>query len=128
MIKNYIIVDDDPIHNAICKMVLDRTLGEVNTVTFTMPEKGIRFIQHEYSKSTEPTILFLDINLSAHTGWEFMEEYETLSEDIKKNIHIYVLSSSINQSDKDKAESNSHIKGFLSKPLMNKTVLSLADM
>jgi CheY-like chemotaxis protein len=124
-IQNYILVDDDPVNNTICRMALRRTLGEVDIQIFTVPEDGLAFIKREYSTGVKSAILFLDINMPTLTGWEFVEHYEKFSEAVKIQIAIYILSSSIDQQDKDKANTNKHIRGFISKPLNPETILSL---
>jgi len=57
-----------------------------------------------------------------------MEQYEKFSEEVKNQISIYILSSSVDPRDKDKAEANKYIKGFISKPLEEETVLSIAEI
>ena len=127
-IRKYILVDDDPFNNIISSMEIESALGEVDIKTFEVPEEGLAFIQNEYIKNLLPTILFLDINMPTLTGWEFMEQYEKFSEEVKKQISIYILSSSVDPRDKDKAKANKYIKGFISKPLESETILSLAGV
>lgn len=119
----YVIVDDDPFNNMICRMIIEDALGEVEINEFTKPEEGLLFIQ-ENIKS--PAILFLDINMPTLTGWEFLEQYEKFSEEVKMQISIYMLSSSLDRRDKDKAKANKYVKGFISKPLAIETVISIA--
>ena len=125
-IRKYIIVDDDPINNIICKMMMESTLGGLEVKTFEVPEEGLAFIQTECINSLEPIILFLDINMPTLTGWEFMEQYEKFTEEIKSQIRIYIVSSSLDPYDIDKAERNKYIKGFISKPLKREMILSIA--
>jgi len=73
----YIIVDDDPFNNMLCRMIIEDALGEAEIKEFTSPEAGLLFIK-ETVKS--PTILFLDINMPTMTGWEFLERYELFNE------------------------------------------------
>ena len=127
-IRTYILVDDDPFNNMISSGEIESTLGQVDIATFEIPEEGLSFIQHEYIKSLVPTILFLDINMPTLTGWEFMEQYNKFSDHVKKQISIYILSSSVDPLDKNKAESNENIKGFISKPLESETILTLAGV
>jgi len=127
-IRKYIIVDDDHFSNVLCSMVIKNTLGNVDTEIFTNPEDALRFIQDKYCKSQEPTILFLDINMPTLTGWEFMEQYEKFPDGIKRQIGIYIQSSSVDERDEEKASRNKYIKGFISKPLEGKTILSLATI
>ncbi len=128
IIQNYIIVDDDTLNNKICSMRLRSKLGEVDIKTFSAPEEGLAYIQNEYTKIVKPTILFLDINMPTLTGWEFLDQYDELSEEVKEHISIYILSSSIDMHDKNRAQANKYVKGFISKPLEIKTVLSIAGV
>ena len=125
--RKYIIVDDDSFNNTICSLILKNILGEVDIKTFIIPEEGLVFIENEYMTNLEPAILFLDINMPTLTGWEFMDRYEKFSEEVKKQISIYILSSSLDQRDIDKAEMNPYIKGFISKPLKRETILSISQ-
>jgi len=127
-IRKYIIVDDDPFNNILCSMILKNLLGEVDIKTFTVPEEGLAFIENEYMTNLEPAILFLDINMPTLTGWEFMEQFEKFSEEVKKQISIYILSSSVDQRDKDKAKANQYIKDFISKPLKRETIFSISGI
>jgi CheY-like chemotaxis protein len=125
-IRTFIVVDDDLFNNMICSLIIKRTLGEeTDTKTFSSPEEGLAFIQKEYAEPLKPTILFLDINMPTLTGWEFMEQYEAFSNRIKDQITIYIVSSSVNERDKEKAKANKYISGFISKPLESQIILSL---
>jgi two-component SAPR family response regulator len=124
----YIIVDDDPLNNIICSLMLKRTLHGVGIKTFTTPMEGLAFIKNDYANDPiTPSVLFLDINMPVLTGWDFLGQYENFSEEIKKHISIYLLSSSINQHDRNKAKTYERIKGFVSKPLTTQTILSIAE-
>ena len=127
-VRKFILIDDDPLNNLLCKIELETTLGEVDIQTFLVPEKGLEYIQKEYDKIMPPTILLLDINMPTLTGWEFMEAYEKFDEQIKKQLTIYILSSSVDQRDKDKAKANKYIKGFLIKSLEQETIGSIAGL
>lgn len=125
-ILTYIIVDDDSFNNLLCKIVIEKTLGLVNIETFTLPAQALDFILNKYENILLPTVLFLDINMPTMTGWEFLEKFEKLSDTIKQQITLYILSSSVDERDKAKADNNKYIKGFLSKPLQEDTILSIA--
>src|ERR1041385_1044555 len=94
-VRKYILVDDDPFNNIISSIEIESALGEVDITSFEIPEEGLAFIQHKFIKTLIPTILFLDINMPSLTGWEFMEQYEKFGEAVKKQINIYILSSSV---------------------------------
>lgn len=106
-------------------MVIKSAVGVTDVHSFTEPEKGLVFIKNDSFNLSEPVILFLDINMPTLSGWEFMEQYEHLREEIKQNISVYIVSSSVDKDDKSKAEANPDIKGFLSKPLNREIILSI---
>src|SRR4051812_23936476 len=103
-IRKYIIVDDDQFNNILCNIEIENALGRVDIAAFTLPEKALAYIRDEFSKALELTILFLDINMPTLSGWEFMEQYGQLDEAIRNQIRVYILSSSVDHRDKDKAK------------------------
>lgn len=123
----YIIVDDDQLSNTICSLMLKRTLHEVGITTFTLPWDGLVFIQNNMNRSRTRAVLFLDINMPVLTGWDFLVHYENFSEEIRKQISIYLLSSSIHMRDRDRAKKHACIKGFVCKPLTTESILTIAE-
>jgi two-component SAPR family response regulator len=123
----YIIVDDDPLNNAICSLMLKRTLHEAGVKTFEQPREGLFFIKNNKNSFMTHSVLFLDINMPTLTAWDFLGQYESFSEEIKRQISIYLLSSSISKRDRDKAKGYKSVKGFISKPLTSETILSIAE-
>jgi len=113
----YIIVDDDNLCHEVSKMIMEDALGEVDIKSFTKPMEALEFIEREYAKNLGHTVLFLDINMPRMNGWEFLEEFEKFSGDIKQQFNIYMFSSSIDRLDKNRAEANINVEGFISKPL-----------
>ena len=116
----FIIIDDDPINNFIFKELVKHAVKTPNIVLdFTAPEKGLEYITSEYQNHPEnhPTALFLDINMPTMSGWEFLEKFCKLNENIKKMFSIFIMSSSINPLDKKQADSNSCVTGFITKPI-----------
>ncbi|WP_192820390.1 response regulator [Rufibacter sp. LB8] len=115
--STYIIVDDDPTNNMICEFIIQRFNSKAQVTSFLEPEAALAYISHPDAVDTQQTIMFLDINMPSMTGWEFLELYQSFSEDLKKKFTIYILSSSLEILDKEKAANNPWVAGFLSKPL-----------
>jgi two-component SAPR family response regulator len=123
----FILVDDDAFTNMVHNIIIKDALGEEVVVeTFTDPAEGLEFIEKEYAGNSGHTILFIDINMPQINGWEFLEQYENFSEQVKMQINIYILSSSLDWRDKDKAAANKTVKGFISKPLDFETIKEIA--
>jgi CheY-like chemotaxis protein len=101
MERKFILVDDDPINNAICEMTIGLVHGKTDIKSFTNSEIAFNYIKSEYPEMKNETILFLDLNMPIMTGWEFLERLDNLAKEIKQQINIYILSSTIDERDKD---------------------------
>ncbi|MDQ3191020.1 MAG: response regulator [Bacteroidota bacterium] len=119
---SFIVVDDDPINNMVCRMVIERLAPKADIQTFTIPEEGFAYISKQYLTTDNPTALFLDINMPSWSGWDFLDHFENLDYNIKKQFQIHLLSSSIDPNDKKRAAENKNVKSFIEKPL-NKAIL-----
>lgn len=124
---SFIIVDDDPLNNSICKLVIKSATHKTDVLDFIYPEEALEFLKKKSNEIGDNTILFLDINMPRIDGWAFLEEYEQLNERLRKKISIYILSSSINEADKEKAFANPHVHDYITKPLSLDTVKSLVN-
>lgn len=126
---HFIVIDDDQINNMLCKYSIKQVNGELVTDTFLEPEKGFEYIVEKYS-STEgmiPTVLLLDINMPTWSGWEFLDYFEKLEDKIKNQIKIYMLSSSVDPKDMEKAKANSNVIDYIVKPLNREIVMKILD-
>ena len=102
-------------------------MSEAEIQTFNFPVKGFEYITKEYSNTDNPTVLLLDINMPTWSGWDFLDNFEKLDEKIKKQFKIYMLSSSIDTNDKQRAKENKNVVNYIEKPLSEKTVLSILE-
>lgn len=117
--KRFILVDDDPLTNSLTKKIIERNLGEVDVKDFDIPELALEYIENEFRNGqyTEKTVLFLDINMPTLTGWEFLDRYETFATPLKDQFNIYILSSSIDPADVQRAKLNPLVIDFIEKPI-----------
>jgi len=115
----FIVIDDDSINNMVCRIVIKSAMGQSEIQTFIDPETGFRYIEKEYddSENAIPTVLLLDINMPNWSGWEFLENFEKLEEKIKRQINIYMLSSSVDAKDIARAKSDPNVVDYIIKPL-----------
>lgn len=125
MTNRFLIIDDDPFSNALSKIVLRKLLGEVEIKDFVSPELALEYIITDYTNTNleEKTTLFLDINMPTMTGWEFLDTFQTFTESVKNQFNIYMLSSSIDPADIERARLNPLVIDFIEKPL-NKFILT----
>tara|TARA_R110002050_G_scaffold280468_2_gene427405 strand:+ start:242 stop:643 length:402 start_codon:yes stop_codon:yes gene_type:complete len=120
----FIVVDDDRTSNMICEFSFRRFSSAIEIKTFVDADDALHYIENEYADSpiNSNTILFLDINMPVFTGWDFLEIFNNFPEYIKQQFVIYILTSSIEQKDLERAKANPLVKGLLSKPLSTKSI------
>ena len=113
------VVDDDKIFHFLIKKLLSSNNIDVSPNFF---ENGLQAIEGIKSKlnngQNPPDLILLDINMPVLDGWQFLEEYRLLKERIKKEITIYIISSSDHTTDKDKAKLyQPEVKDYFLKPM-----------
>ena len=120
----FIVVDDDAGNNLICKYVITYFAPAATIQLFTEAEKALVSIQEDYNQRTGDldTALFLDINMPAMDGWEFLDKFSSFPPGLHAQYKIFILSSSIDPEDKEKAENHPHVQGYYSKPLRKETL------
>ena len=115
---HFILVDDDSTNNLICKIIIKQLSADSTIEIFTDPLLALRYLKEEYcTNSPGKTILFLDINMPVISGWEFLNIYKIFNKNIKDSINIFILSSSIDQKDRNNAIQNPNVIDYLEKPL-----------
>ncbi len=115
--KTLAIVDDDEIAQILIKEMVEKHQLANDIMLFSDVETAIDYLEKVTDENSIPDVLFLDINLPGLDGWDFLVEYEGIKSHLSKSIIIYMLSSSISNADMMRAESNSNVKGYISKPL-----------
>jgi hypothetical protein len=51
-------------------------------------------------------------------GWDFLNRFQKIYQSLKKNINIYVVSSSVDPRDVDRSKTYPFVTTFISKPVM----------
>lgn len=121
----FLLVDDDPLNNTLSRIYLARIFGNVEIKEFLIPEVALAHMEQDFNNNQSEGIvtLFLDINMPSLSGWEFLEKFNAFDEPLKKQYHIYMLSSSVDPADIKRAKLNPLVLDFIEKPL-NKEILT----
>lgn len=113
-----LLIDDNEATNYIHKMVLNRLDCANEIIAVSSGFDALEYLMGIDTKNnTVPNLIFLDINMPAMNGWEFLEEYDQLPESQKGGIIMVMLTTSLNPDDEQKAKEIHNIKGYLNKPL-----------
>ena len=121
----FIIIDNDPVNNLLCRLAIRDVVADADILDFTDPLKAFEYISAYNESDNLSHILLLDINMNVWSGWDFADYFEKLDEKIKKHFHIYMLSSSIDNNDKQRAVENKNVEDYIEKPLTGEKVFSL---
>ncbi len=125
--KRFLVVDDDRTNNLICEFALRRYSKETDIKTFLDPQAALQYIAYSYIDSAPetPTVLFLDINMPVLTGWDFLTIFNNYSPAVQQQFVIYILTSSIDNRDLERAALNPLVTALLRKPLSTGTITEI---
>jgi len=113
-----VLIDDDHYANLYNEIILKKMDICEEIKVFQNGKEAIDFLTSETSE--KPDMIFLDINMPVMDGWEFLAEYNDYLNQGNDPSFITMLTSSINQHDKERAFKSGIVKEFVSKPLLEK--------
>jgi CheY-like chemotaxis protein len=113
--KLIFLIDDNQVDNFINEYVLVKADLAESIIVKTSAIDALEYLKT--ATNAFPDIIFLDIRMPIMDGFGFLKEFETLPEEKKKSVKIFLLSSSKDYFDIEKAENNARITKFIQKPL-----------
>lgn len=97
-------------------------------IFFEDGEKALQFLSDNSSINENiPDIIFLDIRMPIMDGWQFIEEYQSLENKIEKKVHIFMVSSSDNPIDIERARNINQISDYIMKPITIEKIKEIID-
>jgi CheY-like chemotaxis protein len=112
------IIDDDTINQFVFKRIIENKKFTKKIIPFLNGQLAIDFIKtHLKDHENLPDVIFIDINMPVMDGWEFMEAFQKLP--LSKRTLIYLLSSSINPADLERAKKTNFVSDYIIKPIKN---------
>jgi len=122
-----LLIDDSDADNFIHQRVIKKADITNNIIVKKSGQEALDYLSTllENELYPVPNLVFLDINMPGMNGWEFLAHYEKLPLNQKAEIIVCMLTTSISETDKKKAETLPQIKSYQHKPL---TQESLAEV
>jgi CheY-like chemotaxis protein len=128
--KKVMVIDDNEIDRYIANRNITKYDFAEEVITMESSRAALNFLDSIKDQPHElPQLIFLDIRMPEIDGFGFLEEYAKLSDSVKQNCIIMMLTTSLNPSDHERAANNKYVNRFLNKPLDKEKIDTLiSDM
>ena len=115
--KTFLVIDDSYIDRLVAGMLIKRTYNNPEVYEVSGGRQALDWLTEKPSRFNEALIILLDIMMPQMDGFEFLDQFDSLSPEIKNKTTIVMLSSTLDHDDMKKAQQHPQVKKLLSKPL-----------
>ncbi|MBI3232679.1 MAG: response regulator [Bacteroidetes bacterium] len=125
------LIDDNEIANCINQKMSAGCNFADKVYVHTSGRSALEFLQNidrnaDFPRELIPQVIFLDISMPMMDGFQFVNEFEQLSPNIRNGVKIMLLTSSINPLDHQKSTTISSIVNYMNKPLTKDHLSSIS--
>ncbi len=127
--KSVLLIDDDAIINIVNSKYLEKSgyftsVKYVNTASRALSELTEKF---EHGQSV-PDLILLDIMMPVMNGFTFLTKFALMPVELKDQIKIVMLSSSMDPRDRSLAFESPYVVDYMDKPLDHAKVKHLINL
>lgn len=109
------VIDDDEVYQMIISRYIEKSGVYKQAEYYQYPKEALKY--YTETKENLPSVMLLDINMPLMDGWQFLEALQSRFPNVYNHTRIYIVTSSIAYSDRERFENFPGLAGFLSKPL-----------
>ena len=118
------LIDDNANDNFLHACVLRQADAANEILEFIYADDALAYLKN--AGRSQIDAIFLDINLPRMNGWEFLDAYGELYEELRKGTLLVMVSGTIDPEDVRRAEAHPLIDTFVSKPITTAALEQLA--
>jgi CheY-like chemotaxis protein len=109
------LIDDNADDNFYHEREIKKSNSKNIVIVNDSGEKALGYLRE--NKDPHSDLIFLDINMPGMNGWDFLREYNNLSEELKGQAIVIMLTTSDNEDDRSKAIEFPAVCAYITKPL-----------
>lgn len=122
MLNKVLCVDDDDVALFISKVLIQNASFAAEIETASTGSKALDYFETLNEGDNAPEVIFLDLNMPEMDGWQFLTEFQKKYGNKYSNIYIVILSSTIDDNDRLRADKHKLVDRFICKPLTHETL------
>jgi len=126
MTLRVMLVDDNEDDLFFTRLALKRSGDQLEVTSFDRAQDALDWLQTEQGRDLH--LILLDINMPSMNGFEFLEAFSRLPEQMRGDTAIVMVSSSSDPKDKAGAFAFPVVQGYFIKPLSRKDAARLVNM
>ena len=125
-IKLTYLIDDDEIYIFTTKKLINKIDFCEEVAVFQNGKEAIEAIKFTLRNKNElPDVILLDLNMPIMDGWQFLDEFIRMKSE--KQIKIYIVSSSVDPSDIERANTYNMVSNYIIKPISREKLHEITE-
>ncbi len=119
------LIDDDEPTNFVNTTVIKKANCAEAVKICQTGDEALEYLKSDNKQFPKPDLILLDISMPGMNGWDFLDEYAKLPKEQQAQAAVVMLATSLNKSDKIKADQMPQVAGLQPKPLTQEVLLNM---